>query len=160
MQSCDCLERYDSGKAFADHKSPFACRNDAKKQKGNSFSIDAILSKPARNSDGDNVARTGSPSPVARRFGTKSCYFDPCHPHSRQVHNCCQKSCYHQPAHRLDYLTLFRYPRFVDEDANELPRRCHDEPATMVQVGKHGYPISCSGCPDCSMSIQRLHRGR
>ena len=161
MQSCDCFERYDSRKAHCDRKSPFTCKSDVKKSKSHSFSIDAILSKPGKVFDGENLSRASPSSPTGKRYGTKSCYFEACHPHSRQmqVHSCCQKSYYHQPPHRLDYLSFFRYPRFVDEDANELPRRCHDEPATMVQVGKHGYPVSCPGCPDCSLSFQRLHRG-
>jgi len=159
MQNYDCFERCESRKTHHDLRSPLTCKSDVERHRGSSFSIDAILSKPGKNVDTQSLARTGTSSPVLKRFSAKSCFCDACHSHSRQPHNCCQKSCYHQPAHHLDYLTCFRYPpRFNDEGANELPRRCHDGSATMVQVSKNGYPVGCSGCPDCSISIQRLHQ--
>ena len=142
-----------------DRKSPFFYKMDAKKPKSTSFSIDAILSKPGKRHDVDDLAKISRNSPVDNGLASKSCLFDSCRPRARQMHSCCSKSCCRPPSRHLDYLAFYRYSRFVDDDTNDAPRRCLDEPATMVQVSKHGFPVGCAGCPDCSLSIQRLNRG-
>lgn len=163
MQDCDCFDRYDSRKNHhhhrADIKSTFHCKTDAKSHMSSSFSIDAILSKPGRTREVENLITTSRASPSDVDLTSKPCYFDSPQPFAKSINNCCTKSCCHRSPRHFDYLAFYRYSRFVDDDVSDLPRRCLDEP-TMVQVSKHGLPIGCSGCADCNLPIQRLGRGK
>lgn len=161
MHSCDCFERHESRKTHpTDVASSFMCKNDGKKRISSTFSIDAILSKPGNVTEPEGLVKTSRDSQSECSLGPKPCFIDSRRPHSKHISSCCSNSFCHRPSRHLDYLAFYRYSRFVDEDASDLPRRCLDEP-TMVHVSKHqGFPVGCAGCAECSFSIQRLGRGR